>query len=111
MSAKFEIFSGKNSQFYFRLKAGNGEPILASEGYTSKANVKNGIESVKENAPQDARYERLTAKDGSPYFTLKAANHQIIGRSETYSSVQARENGIESVKKNAPGATTVDLTE
>ncbi|KHN51043.1 YegP family protein [Pectobacterium fontis] len=111
MSAKFEIFSGKNGQFYFRLKAGNGEPILASEGYISKAGAKNGIESVKENAPHDGRYDRVVAKDGSPYFTLKAANHQIIGRSEMYSSVQARDNGIESVKKNAPGAPTTDLTE
>ncbi|RLM25771.1 hypothetical protein BIY29_06820 [Brenneria alni] len=111
MSGKFEIYQGKDSQFYFRLKAGNGEPILASEGYTTKANCKNGIESVKKNAPDDSRYERLTAKDGSPYFTLTSTNHQVIGRSETYSSADARDKGIASVKKNAPDAIIDDLTD
>ena len=47
MSGKFEIFLAKNNEFYFRLKAGNGEIILGSEGYTTKANCTNGIESVK----------------------------------------------------------------
>ncbi|MCV9878214.1 YegP family protein [Brenneria izbisi] len=111
MSGKYEIYTGKNNQFYFRLKAGNGEVILASEGYTSKANCENGIESVRKNSPDDQRYERLTAQDGSPYFNLKAANHQVIGRSETYSSSQARENGIASVKKNGPHSIVFDITE
>ncbi|MFC3395986.1 YegP family protein [Brenneria rubrifaciens] len=110
MSGKYEIFNGKNGEFYFRLKAGNGEPILVSEGYTSKSSAKNGVASVKENSPHDSRYTRLTAKDGLFYFTLKAANHQVIGHSETYRSARSRDNGIESVKKNGPAAPTVDLT-
>lgn len=110
MSAKYEIYSGKNGQFYFRLKAANGEVILASEGYVSKAGCENGIASVKKNAGDEAHYDRLTAKDGSPYFNLKAANHQVIGRSEMYSSPQARDKGIESVRKNGPVADVHDLT-
>ncbi len=43
-------------------------------------------------------------------FNLKAGNNQIIGTSESYESISARDNGIESVKKNAPDAKVVDLT-
>ncbi|MBR6322449.1 MAG: YegP family protein [Lachnospiraceae bacterium] len=50
---KFEIYLDKAGEFRFRLKATNGEPILASEGYKSKAGCKNGIESVKKNAESE----------------------------------------------------------
>ena len=55
------------------------------------------------------RYERKTSTKGEPYFVLKAANNQVIGQSEMYSSPSAMEAGIASVMKNAPGADTVDL--
>jgi uncharacterized protein YegP (UPF0339 family) len=112
MTGKFEIFqSSKNDQYYFRLKAaGNWEIILDSEGYTTKSNCQNGIESVKENAPHDERYERLEARNGEHYFNLKARNGEIIGSSETYTRRQGMENGIRSVMKNAPDAIIVDLT-
>jgi uncharacterized protein YegP (UPF0339 family) len=48
---KFEVYADKKGQIRFRLKASNGEPILASEGYKSKTACLNGIESVKKNAP------------------------------------------------------------
>ena len=51
MSAKFEVYKDKAGEYRFRLKATNGEIIAVSEGYTTKQNVLNGIESVKENAP------------------------------------------------------------
>jgi uncharacterized protein YegP (UPF0339 family) len=100
---KFQLFQGKNSQYYFRLLATNGQIILASEGYTSKTGCTGGIESVKKNAPLDARYARKDG-EGSFSFTLKAANGEVIGRSESYTTKAAREGGIESVKKNAPTA-------
>ena len=97
-------------QFMFNLKAGNHEIILSSERYTTKAAAENGIASVKTNAPNDAQFQRKTAKDGSPYFVLVAANGQTIGKSEMYSSPSAMENGIKSVMTNASSATTKDLT-
>jgi uncharacterized protein YegP (UPF0339 family) len=107
---KFVITKRKNDEFQFNLKAGNGQTILASEGYTTRAACENGIESVKKNSQDDGRYDRLEAKNGKPYFNLKAGNGQIIGSSEMYESVASRENGIESVKKNAPDATVDDQT-
>lgn len=108
--AKFVLKTASNGETYFHLKAGNGETILASERYVTKASALNGIESVKTNAPHDDRYERKNSASGQPMFNLKAANHQVIGTSETYSSASARDAGIESVKKNAPGAQTDDQT-
>jgi len=48
---KFEIYKDKAGEFRFRLKASNGQIIAASEGYVKKDSCKNGIESVKKNAP------------------------------------------------------------
>lgn len=51
MAGKFELYTDKGGEYRFRLKAGNGEVItLSSEGYSSKASAKNGIESIKKNA-------------------------------------------------------------
>lgn len=104
MASKFELKASKNGQFLFNLKAGNGEVILTSETYKEKSSAMNGIASVKSNAGDDTRFERKTAKDGQAYFVLKAGNGEIIGKSEMYKSTTAMENGIASVKKNAPDA-------
>ncbi len=103
MAAKFVIKSS-GEEFLFNLVAANGQTILTSQRYKQKAGAKNGIESVKTNAPNDAQYERKTAKDDSPYFVLKAANAEIIGTSQMYKSADNMEKGIASVKDNAPGA-------
>ena len=107
--AKFEITTRKNGEFQFNLKASNGEVILTSEGYTTKAACLNGAESVKKNAVEEKRFEKLVAKNGKPYFTLKATNGQVIGQSQMYASERNRDNGIASVMKNAPVADIVEL--
>ena len=107
--AKFVITVRKNGEFQFNLKASNGEVILTSEGYTTKSACLNGVESVKKNAVEEKRYEKLVAKNGKPYFTLKATNGQIIGQSQLYASERNRNNGINSVMKNAPVAVVVEL--
>ncbi len=105
---KFEIKTDKAGKFRFSLKANNGQVILSSQGYASRSGCENGIESVRTNSKKDDMFDRCTAKNGSPYFCLKASNGQVIGNSEMYSSKSAMENGIASVKKNAPSATVVD---
>ncbi|KAF0812318.1 hypothetical protein IGB42_03308 [Andreprevotia sp. IGB-42] len=110
MAGKFVLKTAKDGQFMFNLKAGNGEVILTSELYRSKDSAENGIESVRKNAPDINRFEIRENSKGEPYFILKAANHQEIGRSEYYSSKAAAENGIKSVQNNAPDAKVVDET-
>lgn len=105
---KFSTKTGNDGQYYFNLKADNGQVILSSEGYTSAAARLNGIESVKANAKDDKKFERLTASNGKFYFTLKATNGQIIGKSQMYVNEAGRDNGIESVKNNAPNASITE---
>jgi uncharacterized protein YegP (UPF0339 family) len=109
MAGTFELKPASGGQFMFNLKAPNGQVILTSENYTTKASAQNGIASVRANAPSDARYERKKSVRNEPYFDLKAANGEKLGRSEMYSSDAAMENGIASVKANAPGAVVKDL--
>jgi uncharacterized protein len=103
--AKFEIYqSGKKDEYRFRLKADNGQIILSSEGYTTKAACLNGIESVRKNAADPKRFNRTRTPANMHHFSIIAANSQIIGTSQNYKSESGCKNGIESVKKNAAKA-------
>jgi uncharacterized protein YegP (UPF0339 family) len=104
---KFVISTRKSGEFQFNLKANNGQIILTSEGYSSKAACENGIASVKTNSTNEERFEKKSSSNGKPYFVLKANNGQVIGSSEIYESEGARDNGISSVMANAPDASVV----
>ncbi|MDQ8005944.1 MAG: YegP family protein [Pedobacter sp.] len=106
--SKFVISKRTNGEFQFNLKAGNGQVILTSEGYSSKANCENGIESVRKNSQDDTKFEKKTASNGKFFFNLKATNGQVIGSSQMYEAEAGRDNGIASVKTNAPEATVVE---
>jgi uncharacterized protein YegP (UPF0339 family) len=108
MAGKFLIKKSSDGQFHFSLKAGNGEIILTSELYKTKASALNGIASVRKNAPLDKRYERKVDHAGHPRFNLKAANGEVIGASQSYKTEESRDHGIVSVKGNAPEATIDD---
>jgi uncharacterized protein len=110
MPAWFDLIKTPKAQFRFVLKAANGEVILTSESYTSKAAAQNGIASVQKNSPDAARYEKKEAKNGKFFFNLKAANHQVIGTSEMYDTAAARDKGIASVTKNGPTTTIKEPT-
>lgn len=115
------VIRAKGGKYSFILKAANGEPILVSETYTSESACENGIASVKKNAAapvedqtaadkaqvKNPKYELYADKSGEFRFRLKAGNGEIIGASEGYKAKASCQNGIESVKKNAPGAETV----
>ena len=107
---KYEIFKGKDEQFYFRLTASNGENILSSEGYASKQGAKNGIESVRNHAGKMDHFDKKETKDARPFFSVTAVNGQILGHSESYSSAGARDNGIASFMKLAGSAPVEDTT-
>lgn len=108
---KFEVTTRKNGEFQFVLKASNGQVILSSQGYKTKASCQNGIESVKKNSQDKNRFDKKVASNGKPYFNLMATNGQVIGTSQMYASEAACDNGIESVCKNAPDAPIVEVAE
>ncbi|SQA99377.1 Uncharacterized conserved protein [Cedecea neteri] len=92
------------------LKAGNGEVVLTSELYKTRASADNGIASVRTNSPLDERFDKKVASNGKFYFNLKAGNHQVIGTSQMYATEQSRDKGIASVKNNGGTETVKDKT-
>ena len=90
--------SNANNQYYFNFRGNNHERVLQSEGYTTEANCRAGINSVKVLSPYDSSFSRFTANNGQPYFVMKANNGQSIASSETYTTTAARENAIDLVK-------------
>lgn len=107
---KFIMTTGKDGQFYWSLKAGNGEIIGQSEGYTTKSAAMNGIESTRKNAMSESNFELKEAKNGKFHWNLKASNGQIIMSSQMYATQASAKNGMESVMKNAPQADMADET-
>ena len=112
-----------NTGIMFNLKADNGQVIATSEVYTAAASCKNGIDSARRNAPIAALEDQTTAgsatekrpkfemyvdKAGEFRFRLKADNGEIIAASEGYKAKESCENGIQSVRENAPVAEIVE---
>ncbi len=110
MAASYAIKRAKNKQFYFNLKAANGEIVLTSEMYKSRTGAKNGIDSVRKNGPDCLMYGMKMDKRRQYYFLLKAANRQVIGKSESYTSAASMEKGIMAVMKCAASAAVHDRT-
>ena len=117
------VIKNTNTGVKFDLKAGNGEVIATSEVYASLDSCKNGVESVRKNAPvagvedqtvenfeavKHPKFEVYTDKAGEFRFRLKAKNGEIIAVSEGYKAKASCLNGIESVKKNAVDAEVVE---
>ena len=108
---KFVMSTRKNGEFQFILLAANGQNILTSEGYSTKANCISGVESVKRNSANNDMFARNSSTNGQHYFTLKASNGQVIGTSEMYETSAGMESGISSVKENAPGAMLEEMAD
>lgn len=104
MAGKFVVSRRSNGDFQFTLCASNGQTILVSEGYSSRENCLNGIESVRTNAVDATRFEKRMSADERPYFVLKSRNHQVIGHSQMYSDEDALVNGMASVGSHASAA-------
>ena len=110
MKGYYELNKAEDGRFRFTLHAANHEVILVSQLYAEKSGAEGGIESVRENGTHEARFERKLSAKGEPYFSLKAANGQLIGTSEMYGSEASRDNGIRSVATNCPSRIVKDLT-
>ena len=117
------VICNTNTGVKFDLKATNGQVIATSEVYNSLAACKNGVASVMKNAPAAAvenqtvegyateknpKFQIYKDKAGEYRFRLTASNGQIIAVGEGYKTLANCENGIASVKKNAPDAEIVE---
>lgn len=110
MAGKFEIYKDKAGEFRFRLKSSNGQNVLSSEGYKTKASAQNGIRSVQQNSADPARFEKSDSASGTYRFNLTSTNRQVIGQGQSYKSAASRDKGTQAVARAAQDAEIVDLT-
>lgn len=109
MTGYFEVKKNSSDEFSFNLKSGNHKVILSSQIYITRQGALGGVASVQQNASNDTRFNRLTAKSNEPYFVLKATNGEVIGKSEMYSNTSSMEDGIVSVKQNGVSTTLREI--
>lgn len=83
---KFETFQGTDGKYYFHLRAKNGQIVLQSQGYTTKASAVKGELAVQTNGADASNFAIAEGVDGQHYFRVLAANHQIIARSQMYAT-------------------------
>jgi uncharacterized protein len=106
---KFAVSTAKNGEFYFNLKATNGQTILTSVMFHTSDDCFRAIESVRQYSSDDKWFERKTSSDNKHFFTLKSPEGNITGKSEMYESNANMEKGIASVKRN--GISTIVVEE
>ncbi len=92
--AKFAVFKGIDSRYYFNLRAANGEIVMQSQSYSARSSAVGGVASVQTNGTLASRYELRATGSGEWYFVLKAANGAVIARGETYASKSNAERGV-----------------
>jgi uncharacterized protein len=91
--ARLEVEQGVSGQFHFNFFAKNGQIVLSSESYTDEANAWNGALSVQENGVNSYSYEVKQAASGGFFFNLKAANGEIVGTSQVYTTAESAKSG------------------
>ena len=111
MTAHFELRRSDSGRFSFNLISADGEIILSSGLYESRAAAAEGIAMVIASAHDETHYERRMASNRHWYFVLKAETGDFLGKSAVYASAASLENGIRSVIGSAAEATLKDLTE
>ncbi len=104
--ARAEVTAGDSGKFHFNLFAQNGEIVLSSGSYDTEAAAWNGAFSAQGAATSSEAFRIETATDGAYYFTLRAANGEVVGVSEMYTSIASAFSGLESVRSVF---STVDL--
>ena len=98
----FQIYKDKAGKHRFRLKAKNGENIISSQAYASRATCMKGIKSVANHAADKSNFKSKENKAGKWNFNLVAANNRVIASSQSYADKSSMNKGVKSVMTNAP---------
>lgn len=93
-TARFEVYTGSDGKAYFRLRAGNGEIMLGSQGYSTRSSARRGITSVIANGIDATRYDFLECGDGDVRIRLIANNGAVIATGQPYASESGAERAV-----------------
>lgn len=107
---KYEVYP-EEGEFKYRLKANNGEILIVSNGYSSRAGAKSGIETLKKNV-EGGVIRIVTDKNGYSQFRIFNANEaRLIVSGEFYKTKDRAESASNSVKRFYATEKIVDLDE
>ena len=119
----WKILPSKNGQYRVRFEY-NGEPMMWSENYTTKAAARNCIDSMQTNAPSAPIVDLTAGESGTGYrfeidsygssqfmARFRASNGEIMVWSEGYTAKHNAKNCAESVKANCATAEIIDETQ
>lgn len=106
-SGKYEIFrDGKH--WKASLVASNGQVLFVTSGYSSKSNLLQGIESIKNEIDHDS-FRVSCDKQKRYQFKIYSTNNQQLLVGETYSNKTDAFSSVDSVRRFATYAKIVDL--
>jgi uncharacterized protein len=108
MAAKFVVKAGGEGQYFFSLMSDDGKRLLTGGMSATKADVFNSIAAVKQYARESGRYEKVTTAEGRLSFQLSNASTGILGTSEVYDSVDARDAALLKVMNTSADAAIVE---
>jgi len=100
--------SDAKEPFSFVFVNAEGKTIVKSENYAQKSSAKNGIESVKKNCQDDARYEMKESSNGKFYFNIKSTNGQVVGTSALFDDEAQRDAAIAELKAKSSVAQIIE---
>ena len=100
---KIDLYQSTDSQWRFRVVAGNGRILLSSEAYVSKQGAQNGIDSVLENGVDPAQYVLNLGASGKYNLRLRAGNYEVIAFTQSYST---KSNATRAIKSCVAAITT-----
>ena len=108
----FEIYQDNAKDYRWRLKSANGAILATSgQGYKAKADCKNGVDRIKQDAAEKLKFEEYQDNKMEFRWRVKAANGQVIGSSsEGYKSKADCAKAIDVVKTGAAKADVQDKT-
>lgn len=106
--AKFVVKAGGEGQYFFNLMSDDGRKLLTSGMFPAKTSVFHGIEAVKQYARESGRYEKLTSSEGRLYFRLCTSTQEIIGVSEMFDNIDARDAALSRVMHSSGDAAVVE---
>ncbi|GAA4418480.1 YegP family protein [Acidovorax lacteus] len=109
MAACFEIARESDGRYRISLQGEQGDCLLRSEPLPTRAAALGALDALRQHGALDARYGRLSARDGSPYFTLKAGNGQVLAQSPRFRGARARDEGIAQAQRLVAQAPVRDL--
>lgn len=109
LKPKFEMVTGRDGRYLYRLLSAQGNPLLIGRGYVTQYETIQAISYVMRYGPHPNRYAKRATPDGRHFFLLQSPSGRVIGSSIYYHSALGRDNAIVAVRRAVQAGRVRDL--